>query len=87
MTVLLLAIVSIGLIILIGFIAGKTLTLERQTLSQLAINILSPALITDSLYRATQLLGLLLMYRITEVFRSGYLKAALFNQVTQRPEA
>lgn len=53
MTVLLPAIVPIGLIILIGFIAGKTLTLESQTLSQLAIYILSPALITNSLYRIT----------------------------------
>lgn len=57
MSVLLPAIVSIGLISLIGFAAGKTL------------------------------LGLLLMYRTAEVFRSGYLKAALFDQVTQRPEA
>lgn len=53
MTVLLPAIVPIGLIILIGFIAGKTLKLESQTLSGLAIYILTPALITDSLYRTT----------------------------------
>jgi predicted permease len=53
MTVLLPAIVPVGLIILIGFLAGKTLTLESQTLSGLAIYILSPALITDSLYRTT----------------------------------
>jgi len=46
MTVLLPAIVPVGLIILIGFIAGKTLTLESQTLSGLAIYILSPALQT-----------------------------------------
>lgn len=53
MTVLLPAIVPVGLIILIGFIAARTLTLESQTLSQLAIYILSPALIIDSLYRTT----------------------------------
>ena len=53
MSVLLPAIVPIGLIILIGFIAGKTLTLESQTLSGLTIYILSPALIIDSLYRTT----------------------------------
>ena len=53
MTVLLPAIVPVGLIILIGFIAGKTLKLESQTLSQLTVYILTPALITDSLYRTS----------------------------------
>ncbi|NEO16126.1 MAG: AEC family transporter [Moorea sp. SIO1F2] len=53
MTVLLPAVVSVGLIILIGFIAGRTLSLDKQTLSQVSLYILVPALIADSLYRTT----------------------------------
>ncbi len=71
MTVLLPAIVPIGLIILIGFIAGKTLTLESQTLSGLTIYILSPALIIDSLYRTTlsaqSTMGLVTGFAITSL--------------------
>ncbi len=44
------AIAPVSLIIFFGFIAGRTLTLERQTLSQLTIYILVPALIAESLY-------------------------------------
>ncbi len=51
MTTLLPAVLPVGLIILIGFIAGRTLPLERSTLSQLVLYILSPALVVDSLYR------------------------------------
>ncbi|WP_019507609.1 AEC family transporter [Pleurocapsa sp. PCC 7319] len=54
MTTLLPAVLPVGLIILIGFIAGRTLPLQRSTLSQLALFVLSPALVIDSLYR-TQL--------------------------------
>lgn len=53
MTVLLPAVVPVGLIILIGFIAGRTLSLEDKTLSQLTLYILAPALIADNLYRTT----------------------------------
>ncbi|WP_071517050.1 AEC family transporter [Geitlerinema sp. PCC 9228] len=53
MTVLLPAIAPVALIIGIGFIAGKTMSLHRQTLSQLAIYILTPALIGSKLYRTT----------------------------------
>lgn len=53
MTALLPAILPISLIILIGYIAGKTLNLDYQTLSQLTIYILVPALIASSLYRNT----------------------------------
>ena len=71
MTVLLPAIVPVGLIILIGFIAARTLTLESQTLSQLAIYILSPALIIDSLYRTTlsaqSTVGLIVGFAITSL--------------------
>ena len=51
------AIVPVSLIILIGFIAGRTLALERQTLSSLTVYVLSPALIADSLYQASLSLG------------------------------
>ncbi len=51
MTTLLPAVLPVGLIILIGFVVGRTLPLQRSTLSQLALYVLSPALIVDSLYR------------------------------------
>ena len=54
MTTLLPAVLPVGLIIAIGFIVGRTLALKRSTLSQLALYVLSPALVVDSLYR-TQL--------------------------------
>ena len=53
MTVLLPAIIPVALIIIIGVIAGKTLTLQKQTLSQLIVYILAPALVADSLYTTT----------------------------------
>lgn len=45
------AILPVGLIILIGLIAGRNLPLQHQTLSQLILYVLSPALVIDSLYR------------------------------------
>ena len=51
MTTLLPAVLPVGLIILIGFIVGRNLPLQRSTLSQLALYVLSPALVIDSLYR------------------------------------
>jgi malate permease and related proteins len=53
MTTLLPAVLPVGLIILIGCIAGRTLPLQPQTLSQLILFVLSPALVIDSLYRTT----------------------------------
>lgn len=53
MSVLLPALVPVSLIILIGFIAERTLPLERQTLAQLVLYVLAPALVADSLYRTT----------------------------------
>lgn len=47
------AVLPIALIIAIGCFAGRFLRLESQTLSQLTLYILSPALIIDSLYRTT----------------------------------
>ena len=51
MTTLLPAVLPVGLIILIGFVVGRTIPLQRSTLSQLALYVLSPALVIDSLYR------------------------------------
>ena len=51
MPTLLPAVLPVGLIVLIGFIAGRTLPLERSTLSQVVLYVLSPALVIDSLYR------------------------------------
>ncbi|MCU0536439.1 MAG: hypothetical protein MUD14_21335 [Hydrococcus sp. Prado102] len=53
MTALLPAIVPVSLIILIGFLAGRKLSLDPQTLSQLGVYILAPALVADGLYRTT----------------------------------
>ncbi|MEA5536499.1 AEC family transporter [Crocosphaera sp. XPORK-15E] len=53
MTILLPAIIPVAFIIFIGFIAGKTLKLQQQTLSQLTVYILAPALVADSLYTTT----------------------------------
>ncbi len=53
MSAILSAILPVGLIVLIGFIVGKTLSLEQTTLSRLALYVLFPALIADNLYRTT----------------------------------
>jgi malate permease and related proteins len=51
MTTLLPAVLPVGLIILIGFVVGRTIHLQRSTLSQLSLYVLSPALVINSLYR------------------------------------
>ncbi|MEO0836674.1 MAG: AEC family transporter [Cyanobacteria bacterium J06642_3] len=51
MTTLLPAVLPVGLMILIGFVVGRTLPLQRSTLSQLVLYVLSPGLVIDSLYR------------------------------------
>lgn len=53
MAVLLPAIAPVALIILVGFIAGNTLALDRRTLSRLSLYVLLPALIASSLYGIT----------------------------------
>lgn len=53
MTVLLPAVVPVALIILIGVIAQRSLSLDQSTLSRLALYILIPALVGDKLYRTT----------------------------------
>lgn len=71
MTALLPAILPVSLIICIGYVAGKTLKLDYQTLSHLAIYILVPALIASSLYRNTLSIqdaaGLIAGYLLTTV--------------------
>jgi predicted permease len=47
------AVIPVSLIIVIGFIAGRTLPLDNQTVSKITLYILSPALVFDSLYRTT----------------------------------
>lgn len=63
------AVLPVALIILIGFMAGQHLPLQKPTLSQLTLYVLSPALIIDSLYRTTlslqSSLGLLTGFAIT----------------------
>lgn len=65
------AILPVSLIIFIGFIVGRTLSLEQQTLSQLSIYVLTPALIAGSLYRTTlsagSAVGLVLGYAIASL--------------------
>ena len=71
MNVILSALVPVSFIIAIGIIAGRTLSLERSTLSQLAVYILTPALIASSLYETTlstdSTFGLILGYLIVSL--------------------
>ncbi|MDB9524948.1 AEC family transporter [Oscillatoria sp. CS-180] len=53
MAVLLPAIVPVAFIVFIGFITGRTLSLDRLTLSRLSLYVLMPALIASSLYGIT----------------------------------
>lgn len=71
MTTLLPAVLPVGLIIFIGFVVGRTIPLQPSTLSQLALYVLSPALVIDSLYRTELSLDsssrLLLGFTLTSV--------------------
>ena len=51
MSIILKSVLPVAFIIIIGYVAGKKLTMERSTLSQLSVYILAPALVTDSFYR------------------------------------
>ncbi|MEL6494241.1 MAG: AEC family transporter [Cyanobacteria bacterium J06623_7] len=57
MMTLLPAVLPVGLIIAIGFVVGRTIPLQRSTLSQLALYVLAPALVVDGLYRTELSLG------------------------------
>ena len=88
MTTLLPAVLPVGLIILVGFIIGRNLSLERSTLSQLALYTLSPALVVDSLYRTQLSLAssskLLAGFALTSAIIYGlvWLGSKLFNLAT-----
>ncbi len=85
MAVILPAIAPVALIIFIGFLAGRTLSWEHQTLSQLSVYILAPALVADGLYRTTLSLksaaGLLLGLTLLSVLLYGgvWLLSTLLN--------
>lgn len=51
MSIILKSVLPVAFIIIIGYFAGRKLTMERSTLSQLSVYILAPALVTDSFYR------------------------------------
>ena len=63
------SIVPVACIVLIGFYAGKTLDLDRPTLSHVVLYVLYPALIADSLYRtemtAENMRGIFLGFTLT----------------------
>jgi hypothetical protein len=75
MNVILGSVLPVGLIIAIGYLAGKNLQLDLSTLSLLSVYILAPALVIDSLYR-TEVSGsnvvlLLLGYTIISMIIYG----------------
>jgi len=53
MIAILYTILPMGCILLVGFILEKTVKIDQTSLSRLAFYVLLPALVTDSLYRAT----------------------------------
>ena len=88
MTTLLPAVLPVGLIILIGFVVGRTLPLERSTLSQLALYVLSPALVVDSLYRTKLSLNssskLLIGFALTSI--AIFCLVGLINRLLKLPD-
>lgn len=85
MTIILSAIIPVGLIIFIGYITGRTLRPDVQSLSQISVYILAPALVTDGLYQTTlsgqNVIVLLLGFGILSVLLYGlvWAIAKLFN--------
>lgn len=69
MNIILSSVLPVALIILMGYVANKTLKLDQSTLSQISVYILAPALVIDSFYRTTisteAALRLLLGYILT----------------------
>jgi malate permease and related proteins len=85
------AIVPVGFIIIVGLIAGKTLKLDRQSLSQITLFILSPALVVDSLYRTDlsikTTLNLLGAYAITSLILYSIVLAIVKIKQISTPQA
>ena len=78
------AIFPVGIIILIGLIAGRSLPLQHQTLSQLILYVLSPALVIDSLYRNNLPIASSMALLAGLVITSSllYLTITLLSQIT-----
>ncbi len=78
MTALFSAIISVGFIILLGAIAGRKLSLEAKTLSQLSVYILAPALVADGLYQTkvslNSAIGILLGFAIISLILYGLIE-------------
>lgn len=51
------AIVPVGFIVLVGVVAGRLLKLEVNSLSQVSVYLLAPALVIDGFYRSTLTAG------------------------------
>ena len=87
MVALLPAVLPVGLIILIGSIAGRTLPIDRKTLSQLILYVLSPALVIDGLYRTSlswqSSFGLFIGVALTSCL--VYVISRLIGKVTDSP--
>lgn len=85
MNIILSSIVPVGLIVLIGYLTGRTLQPEVQSLSQISVYILAPALVADGLYRTTlsgqNVLILLVGFGLLSALLYGlvWLVAKLFN--------
>lgn len=92
MTVLLPAIAPVALIILVGFVAGRTLALDRRTLSRLSLYVLLPALIANSLYGITLtadralliVLGFFLVSALLYALVYGLCRLAKVNPLRQK---
>lgn len=87
MTSMVLAVVPVMLIILVGLLAGYTLSLQSQTLSQLTLYILYPAIILNSFYQTTisfaNAKSLLISYIVT--YFLIYLSINLVSKITRFP--
>lgn len=85
MTIILSAIIPVGLIIFIGYVTGRTLRPDVQSLSQITVYILAPALVADGLYQTTlsghNVIVLLLGFGILSALLYGlvWIIAKLFN--------
>ena len=92
MTTIFSSVIPVACIVLMGFYAGKTLELDRPTISRVVLYVLSPALIADSLYRTTMsaenmlgiFAGFLLTYLLLGLLAWGLGKKLGFSPPTQK---
>lgn len=89
MTSMVSAVVPVMLIILVGLLAGSTLSIQIQTLSQLTLYILYPAIILDSFYQTDisfdSAKSLLIGYVVT--YCLIYISIRLFSKLGSLPSA